>query len=150
MVCLSQCPIHLRKRGGGVQKSMGHKVPWKTGMLIYLPVTERPLIVLQKEAVLPPCNFATAHLTTCILNCYLPLTSRPMKWRTLSQRPKCPIHHRKSSMSCNSGKISRNFPAEFPREPPKSFWKQPRPSRVFLLLDLKRCATSSEVTAIIL
>ena len=30
---------------GGVQKSMGHKVPWKIGMLIYLPgVTSRPLM----------------------------------------------------------------------------------------------------------
>ena len=58
----------LRKRKG-VQKSMGNKVSW----------TSRPLISLQKEAVLSPCNFATAHLTACILNCYLPLTSRPMK-----------------------------------------------------------------------
>ena len=56
-------------------------------MLIYLPVTSRPLIVLEKEAVSSPCNFATAHLTACILNCYLPRTSRPMKRRTLSQRP---------------------------------------------------------------
>ena len=48
----------IRKRGG-VQKSMGNKVLWKTGMLIYLPVTSRPLISLQKEAVLSPCNFAT-------------------------------------------------------------------------------------------
>ena len=31
----------VRKRGG-VQKSMGNKVPWKTGVLIYLPVTSRP------------------------------------------------------------------------------------------------------------
>ena len=30
-------------------------------MLTYLPVTSRPLIFLQKEAVLSPCNFATAH-----------------------------------------------------------------------------------------
>ena len=28
-----------------------NKVPWKTGMAIYLPVTSRPLISLQKEAV---------------------------------------------------------------------------------------------------
>ena len=67
---------------------MGNKVPWKTGMLVYLPVTSRPLISLQKEAVLSPCNFATAHLTACILNFYLPWTSRPMKRRTLSQRPR--------------------------------------------------------------
>ena len=52
----------LRKREG-VEKSMGNKVPWKTGMPIYLPVTSRPLISLQKEAVSSPCNFATAHLT---------------------------------------------------------------------------------------
>ena len=56
----------LRKRGG-VQKSMGKKVPWKTGMLISLPVTSRPVIFLQKEAVSSPCNFATTHLTACIL-----------------------------------------------------------------------------------
>ena len=48
---------------GGVQKSMGNKVPWKTGMLIYLSVTSRPLISLQKEAVSSPCNLAIAHLT---------------------------------------------------------------------------------------
>ena len=77
----------VRKRGG-VQKSMGSKVSWKTGMLIYLPVTSRPLISLQKEAVLSLCNFATAHLTACILKFYLPWTSRPMKRRTLSQHPK--------------------------------------------------------------
>ena len=61
----------IRKRGG-VQKSMGNKVPWKTGVPIYLPVTSRPLISLQKEAVLHPCNFATTHLTARILNFYLP------------------------------------------------------------------------------
>ena len=66
-------PATVRKRGG-VRKSMGNKVPWKTGTLIYLPATARPLISLQKEAVLSPCNFATAHLTACILNFYLPLT----------------------------------------------------------------------------
>ena len=65
---------------------MGHKVPWKTGVLICHPVTSR-LIFPQKEAVLSPCNFATTHLTASILNLYLPLTSQPMKRRTLSQRP---------------------------------------------------------------
>ena len=73
---------------GGVQKSTGKKVPCKIGVLIYLPVTSRPLISLQKEAFLSPCSFATAHLTACILDFYLPCTSRPMKRRTLSQRPK--------------------------------------------------------------
>ena len=68
----------IRKRGG-VQKSMGNKVPWKTGVLNYFPVTLRPLISLQKEAFLSPCNFATAHMTACILNFCLPWTSRPMK-----------------------------------------------------------------------
>ena len=63
--------VKLRKRGG-VQKSMGNQVPWKTGVLIYLPVTSRPLISLQKGAFLSPCNFATTHLTACILNFYLP------------------------------------------------------------------------------
>ena len=61
---------------------MGNKVPWKIGVLIYLPVTSRPLISLQKEAVLSAYNFATTHLAACILNFYLPSTSR-----TLSQRP---------------------------------------------------------------
>ena len=79
--------LSVRKRGG-VQKSMGNnKVTWKTRMLTYLPVTSRPLILPQKEAFLSPCNFATTHLTACILNVYLPLTSQPAKWRTLSQRP---------------------------------------------------------------
>ena len=71
----------------GVQKSMGHKVPWKTGILIYLPVTSRPLIFLQKEAVLALCNFANTNLTACIQISCLPLTYWPMKRRTLSQRP---------------------------------------------------------------
>ena len=38
----------VRKRGG-VQKSMGNKAPSKTGMLIYLPVTQRPLISLCRK-----------------------------------------------------------------------------------------------------
>ena len=60
------CLIFIRKRGG-VQKSMG-KVPWGTGMLIYLPVTSRPPISPQKEATLPPRN----HLAACSLKFYLP------------------------------------------------------------------------------
>ena len=67
---LGREPI-IRKRGG-VQKSMGHKVPWKIGMLICHPVTSRPLIFPQKEAVLSACNFATTHLIACMLNFYLP------------------------------------------------------------------------------
>ena len=51
---------------------MGDKVPWKIWMLIYLPATSRLLISLQKETVLSPYNFATAHLTVCILKSYLP------------------------------------------------------------------------------
>ena len=92
VMCLFLCPAQtlLRKRGG-VQKSMGNKVPWKIGVLMYLPVTSRPLISLQKEAVLSPCNFVTTHLTACILNFYLPWTLRPMKRRTLSQRPICSL-----------------------------------------------------------
>ena len=39
---------NIRKRGG-VQKSMDHKVPWETGILICHPVTSRPLIFPQKE-----------------------------------------------------------------------------------------------------
>ena len=45
---------HFFRKREGVQKSMGRKVPWKTGMLSYLPVTSRPLVSLQKEAVLSP------------------------------------------------------------------------------------------------
>ena len=58
---------------------MGKKVPWKTGMLIYLPVTSRPLMFLQKEAVLSPCNFPTSHSTACILNFYLPFATHEME-----------------------------------------------------------------------
>ena len=77
---------HLSGNAEG-SRNPGNKVPWKTGIPIYLHVTSRPLIFLQKEAILPPCNFATTHLAACILNFYLPLTLRPMKWRTLSQCP---------------------------------------------------------------
>ena len=52
-LCRTVCPRliavpNLRKRGG-VQKSIGQRVPWKIGMLIYLPVTSPPLISLQKK-----------------------------------------------------------------------------------------------------
>ena len=60
---------NFRKRRE-VQKP--NKLPWKIGMLIYIPVTWRPPISLQKEAVLLPCNFATTHSTACILKYYLP------------------------------------------------------------------------------
>ena len=63
-----------RKRGG-VQKSMGNKAPWKTGMLINLPVTFATTHFPAERSILSPCNFATTHLTACILNCYLPLQS---------------------------------------------------------------------------
>ena len=33
---------------GGVPKSTYKKVPWKIGMLIYLPATSRPLLFLRK------------------------------------------------------------------------------------------------------
>ena len=48
-------------------------------MLICRPVSSRPFIVLQKEAISSPCNFATGHLTAFILHFHLPLTLRPMK-----------------------------------------------------------------------
>ena len=54
---------------------------------------------------LSPCNFATTHLTASILNFYLPLTSRPMKWRTLSQRPDYSENSRRLELS-----ISKNTP----------------------------------------
>ena len=50
-VCWYEIKRILSRKRGGVQKSMGNNVPWKTGMLIYPPVTSRPLISLQKEAV---------------------------------------------------------------------------------------------------
>ena len=57
------------------------------------PVTSRPLVFLQKQAVLSPCNFTTTHLTAFILHVCLLLTSRPMKWMTLSQCPISAIPH---------------------------------------------------------
>ena len=42
---------------------MGHKVPWKTRVLICHPMTSRPLIFLQKGAVSSPCDCTTTHLT---------------------------------------------------------------------------------------
>ena len=41
-------------------------------------------MLLQKEAVPSPYNFTTAHLEASILFLLLPVTSRPIKWRTLS------------------------------------------------------------------
>ena len=70
----------------GSQKSIS-KDPWKTGMLIYLPVTSQPLISCRKKRFFPPCNFTTTHLAACVLKFYLPLTSQRMKRRTLSQHP---------------------------------------------------------------
>ena len=95
---LQRHQAHFRKRRG-VHNSTGNKVPWKTGTLIYLPVTSRPLIFLQKEAVLSPWNFAASHLTAFILDFYLPLPSRPMKRRTLSQRPTFLNHCRHESFT---------------------------------------------------
>ena len=74
------CTPTLFWKHGGVQKSMDTKLPWKIGMLIYLPVTTGPLIVLQNEVVfiflqlrdhpfrslhsefLSPSNFATYEM----------------------------------------------------------------------------------------
>ena len=42
---------------------MGHKVPWKTGMLIFDPV-----------AVLSPCDFATIGLTSLHSEVLYPLS----------------------------------------------------------------------------
>ena len=41
-----------------------------------------PLSFPAERSNLSPPNFATTHLIASILNCYLPMTSRPMKWRT--------------------------------------------------------------------
>ena len=58
-----------RKRGGVQQSiSMGLKDPWKIGVLLCHLVTSRPLIFLQKEAVLSPCDFATTHSRAFILH----------------------------------------------------------------------------------
>ena len=67
---------------------MGHKVLWKTGGADLSLCNVVTTHFLQQEAVLSPCSFVTAHLTAVILHVHLPLTSRPMKWRTLSQQPK--------------------------------------------------------------
>ena len=48
---------------------MGHEVSWNIG--ICHPVTSRPLIFPQQDAVLSPCNFAATHLIACILQCFL-------------------------------------------------------------------------------
>ena len=43
-------PLQGHLVGRGVQKFVGHKVPWKTGMLIYLPVTLQPLISCRQKS----------------------------------------------------------------------------------------------------
>ena len=85
--CTTEFLLGIFRKREGVQKSMSHKVPCKIGVLISRPLTSRPLIFPRREAVSSLCKFATTHLTASILNLYLQLTSRPMKWRTLSQRP---------------------------------------------------------------
>ena len=115
------CVIHVGPQG--------NKVPWRIGMLIYLPVTSRPLMSPQKEAVsLSPCNFATAHLTACMLTFYLPWTSRmkrtgaPKKfenkkfvfdlWPHALQTPP-------NSYKSLSGPSGPKCPGECPRECPR-------------------------------
>ena len=67
---------------------MSNEVPWKIWMLVYLAATLRPLIFLQKEEPLSPCNFATALLTACILYfCPLNFATHFMKWRTFRISP---------------------------------------------------------------
>ena len=66
---------------------MGNKVPWKTWVLIYLPVTS-PTHFLA-EAVLSPCNFATAHLTACTPNGYLPLNFATHETEDPFAMPQC-------------------------------------------------------------
>ena len=71
MILLRNGPCLDREFWSG--NAEGSRNPWVikflTGVLIYLPVISRPLISLQKKkAVLSPCNFATTHLTACILN----------------------------------------------------------------------------------
>ena len=99
---------------------MGNKVPWKTGMLIYLPVISRPLISCRKNQFYLPVTSRPAILTASILNFYLPSTSRPMKWRTLSQKNSRRL---KLSISKNTpygrwgqgpGSVDPRFPAGLP------------------------------------
>ena len=45
----------------------------------------------EKEKFLSPCNFATLS-TACILLFRLPVSSRPMKWRSLSARISPRVH----------------------------------------------------------
>ena len=54
--------LALELKLGGVQTSMDHEVPWKTGRMMCHLVTSRPLIFLQKEAILSPCIFATHEM----------------------------------------------------------------------------------------
>ena len=104
----------LRKHRG-VQKSMGNKVPWKTGMLTYLPVTSRALISLH-------CNLR-GHLQRCQMpdiENSRKTAERGAEWVTVKQ----PKNSRKNSRntrkkqpknsqnSCFSG-VSAVFPAVF-------------------------------------
>ena len=58
--------IGTSRKRGNFQTSIGHEVPWKTGMPIHHTVDLQPFVFPQKECS-SPCNFATSHLTACIL-----------------------------------------------------------------------------------
>ena len=64
-----QCEIRKRR---GVQKSTGHKVPWKVGMLTCHPVPLRPLILRRKEAASSPVAFFCRKKQFCLF-----VASRP-------------------------------------------------------------------------
>ena len=117
-------------------------------MLIHLPVTLRPLIFPQKEAFLSSCNFATTHLTARILKFYLPLTSRPMKWRTLSQLPNYQRTPKGGTKKEGGGKTSRGDP---PRktvsDPPHlSTFCPPSPHGISLSKSLRRAQNFPQLT----
>ena len=87
--CFAPCGQTKARKPEGVQKySWVIKSSMEDWGADLSPCNSRPLIFPLKEAVLSPCNFATTHWTASILSFYLPCTSRPMKWRTLAQRPR--------------------------------------------------------------
>ena len=76
---LLQNPGIAQETRRGLENPRVIKVLWKIGMLLYHPVTSRPLMFLSR------CLFATTpHLTAFHLQFCLPETSRTLKWSTLS------------------------------------------------------------------
>ena len=79
--------LSLFRKRGGIQKSMGKKVPCKTGVRIYLAVTSRPLISLAEDAVLSPCNFRDHPFDSLHSEFISPLNFATHETEDPSQRP---------------------------------------------------------------